>query len=644
MGVVDAFIPNKRKKAGKRFGFVCFIKIFDVERLVNNLCTVKNKFGENRSNTNDYNNEKGVKGVANSYVHAVKGGPQSMNVEAEPTPALVLDEECFNSKDLSNSLLGRVKEFALLSNLKMVLTNEVDTSINDFTIDGRVTWVVIEGWVPDFMEENDEDYDTDGDTKEEGSKGEDASIFGGKRDVEEVPETKFEDRLHNLNLEEVSIGQKDKNSEDPFNLYDLLNKKNDVVDKGNNSENSLKYPPGFTPIDGIEKHCKKDEESKKESGEDSQRYHEEEINISIKDKCSNKKSKEDAAEGVWMKNDNDLLIISDYAPQELIKKYALGLFGLCVNVFNMFIANACLEEVPLGDSSFTWCHKSAPVEESNVMTNMKKKLKHLKQKIREWNKDKKKNARNRTFRFKEELTNLDATIDKELELKMSKEEIKKAVWGCRTDKSPGPEGFTFGFYCRFWKVIEKDVVDAVTYFFTHGFFPKGSNSSFIAFIPKIPDANMVKDFRPISLIGILSKIIAKIFMNRLVVVLGDIVNEVQSAFVKDRQIIDGSFILNELFQSYHLEVLLLSMVVPRRNFNSTRALNKSDVNVDTIVHVLECFFRASGMRINMSKRKLMGIFVEEDKVELAASKIGCLILKPSFSYLGSKVGGLMSRV
>ncbi|GJY45736.1 RNA-directed DNA polymerase, eukaryota, reverse transcriptase zinc-binding domain protein [Tanacetum coccineum] len=37
--VVDAFIPNKRSKAGKRFGFVRFIKVFDVERLVGNLCT-----------------------------------------------------------------------------------------------------------------------------------------------------------------------------------------------------------------------------------------------------------------------------------------------------------------------------------------------------------------------------------------------------------------------------------------------------------------------------------------------------------------------------------------------------------------------------------------------------------------------------
>nr|GEV01339.1 RNA-directed DNA polymerase, eukaryota, reverse transcriptase zinc-binding domain protein [Tanacetum cinerariifolium] len=78
--------------------------------------------------------------------------------------------------------------------------------------------------------------------------------------------------------------------------------------------------------------------------------------------------------------------------------------------------------------------------------------------------------------------------------------------------------------------------------------PKGCNSSFIALIPKISDANLVKDFRPISLVGSLYKIIAKILANRLVGVLGDIVSEVQSAFIADRHILDGSFILNEVLQ------------------------------------------------------------------------------------------------
>nr|GEY70269.1 hypothetical protein [Tanacetum cinerariifolium] len=38
--VVDVFIPSKKSKAGKRFAFVRFIKLFNLDRLVENLCTI----------------------------------------------------------------------------------------------------------------------------------------------------------------------------------------------------------------------------------------------------------------------------------------------------------------------------------------------------------------------------------------------------------------------------------------------------------------------------------------------------------------------------------------------------------------------------------------------------------------------------
>nr|GFC98885.1 RNA-directed DNA polymerase, eukaryota [Tanacetum cinerariifolium] len=82
----------------------------------------------------------------------------------------------------------------------------------------------------------------------------------------------------------------------------------------------------------------------------------------------------------------------------------------------------------------------------------------------------------------------------ELEGDISYQEIKRAVWDCGIDKSPGPDGVTFGFIRRYWSLIEKDVVAAVQHFFTSNNFPKGCNASFIALIPKIPDAKLVKDF------------------------------------------------------------------------------------------------------------------------------------------------------
>ncbi|GKC49625.1 RNA-directed DNA polymerase, eukaryota, partial [Tanacetum coccineum] len=53
----------------------------------------------------------------------------------------------------------------------------------------------------------------------------------------------------------------------------------------------------------------------------------------------------------------------------------------------------------------------------------------------------------------------------------------------------------------------------------------------------------------------------------------------------------------------------------------------SDSNIDTIVQVLECFYRALGLRINMNKSKLIGISVANVIVDQAAAKIGCATLE-----------------
>ncbi|GJX44705.1 RNA-directed DNA polymerase, eukaryota [Tanacetum coccineum] len=128
------------------------------------------------------------------------------------------------------------------------------------------------------------------------------------------------------------------------------------------------------------------------------------------------------------------------------------------------------------------------------------------------------------------------------------DEVKRAVWDCGANKSPGPDGFTFEFFCKFWKTLDQDVFQAVSDFFENGHIPRGCNASFIALIPKIHDAKIVKDFRPISLIGSIYKIITKILANRLCNVLPCLISEVQSAFVSNRNILDGPFILDELLQ------------------------------------------------------------------------------------------------
>lgn len=56
----------------------------------------------------------------------------------------------------------------------------------------------------------------------------------------------------------------------------------------------------------------------------------------------------------------------------------------------------------------------------------------------------------------------------------------------------------------------------------------------------------LKEFRPISLIGCIYKIIAKILISRLKKVVGKLVSQEQSTYIEGRQILDGPLMLNEV--------------------------------------------------------------------------------------------------
>nr|GEW00424.1 nucleotide-binding alpha-beta plait domain-containing protein [Tanacetum cinerariifolium] len=163
--VADAYIPDRRSKVGKRFGFVRFIKVPDVDRLVSKLCTMwvgRYKLHANvvrfqRAPVNKYNDKinvngsssfkvgsmtsgDGVKGTNNSYAYVVKGDKVLKDVE-DDTPMMVLDEACLNTDDYSLSFFGKVKQFASLTNLKVVLAKEGYTNIDLKYMGGF--WVMI---------------------------------------------------------------------------------------------------------------------------------------------------------------------------------------------------------------------------------------------------------------------------------------------------------------------------------------------------------------------------------------------------------------------------------------------------------------------------------------------------------------------
>jgi hypothetical protein len=71
-------------------------------------------------------------------------------------------------------------------------------------------------------------------------------------------------------------------------------------------------------------------------------------------------------------------------------------------------------------------------------------------------------------------------------------------------------------------------------FHARGKFEKSCNSTFISLIPKVSEASYLKDFRPISLVSGIYKIISKVLANRLRLVMDRIISNPQNAFVKDK--------------------------------------------------------------------------------------------------------------
>ncbi|GAU16594.1 hypothetical protein TSUD_233460 [Trifolium subterraneum] len=266
------------------------------------------------------------------------------------------------------------------------------------------------------------------------------------------------------------------------------------------------------------------------------------------------------------------------------------------------------------------------------------------------------------------------------------EEIKEAVWDCDSFKCPGPDGINIGFLKDFWDLLKLDFLNFFSEFYHHGVLTKGLNSTFIALIPKVDCPQRVADFRPIALLSSDYKVLSKVLANRLQSVVGGVVSQTQSAFIKGRQILDGILIANEIVDDAkrdNKELLMFKECVstatasvlvngsPTDEFHFERAMLSNNLftpyglgpqnevqvshlqfaddtllvgaknwaNVRALKVVLVLFESVSGLKVNFHKSMLFGVNVVDSWLHEAAVVMGCKHGRLPFMYLGLPIGG-----
>jgi len=117
-----------------------------------------------------------------------------------------------------------------------------------------------------------------------------------------------------------------------------------------------------------------------------------------------------------------------------------------------------------------------------------------------------------------------------------------------------------------WVQLPSLVKDGFTRFifdcYQNGKLTKVNYLTFIALIRKLDSHHRLNDFRPISLVGCLYKVLAKVLANRIRQVIGSVVSNSQFALVIGRQILNHILIANEVLEEAHKfkkEMLLFEM-------------------------------------------------------------------------------------
>ena len=133
----------------------------------------------------------------------------------------------------------------------------------------------------------------------------------------------------------------------------------------------------------------------------------------------------------------------------------------------------------------------------------------------------------------------------------SDEETRKLYFKLNPNKAPGPDGLTSAFFRASWDTLGAEVITSTKNFFASCFLPATINATILTLVPKFPGASKITDFRPIACLNTVYKVLSRLLVRRLKPTLPSLILSSQTAFIKDKLLVENTILAGELINGYH---------------------------------------------------------------------------------------------
>ena len=166
---------------------------------------------------------------------------------------------------------------------------------------------------------------------------------------------------------------------------------------------------------------------------------------------------------------------------------------------------------------------------------------------------------------------------------ITEEEAIQAMKTMINNKSPGSDGLSVEFFKTFWHIIGKNLIEVYNYSYGRGELTESQKLGLVSLIYKKGDKADLNNWRPISLLNVDYKILAKVMANRLRKVIGKICNSDQCGYIPGREIGDAIIFTRDVIEYAQIENKPLIVI----SLDQTKAFDR--LNRDFLFKVLTFF-------------------------------------------------------